>query len=149
MAENPFAAPAEIRPASGGLISVEQQRAVAEVQARMLIARANPRDPMRAMDQILQDCTRVSLAEGALYQYARGGTDISGPSLKLAESIARRWGNIASGIKEVERRDGYSECIAYSWDLETGYDERQFHVRHWRDTKQGGYRVTASATSTR
>jgi hypothetical protein len=143
MAENPFAAPAEIRPAAQGLISVEQQRAVAEVQARMLIARANPRDPMRAVDQILQDCTRVSLAEGALYQYARGGTDISGPSIKLAESIARRWGNIASGIKEVERRDGYSECIAYSWDLETGYyDERQFHVRHWRDTKQGGYRVT-------
>jgi hypothetical protein len=143
MAENPFAAPAEIRPAPGGLISVEQQRAVAEVQARMLIARANPRDPMRAMDQILQDCTRVGLAEGALYQYARGGTDISGPSIKLAETIARRWGNIASGIKEVERRDGYSECIAYSWDLETGYyDERQFHVRHWRDTKGGGYRVT-------
>jgi hypothetical protein len=47
MAENPFAAPAEIRPAPGGLVSVEQQRAIAEVQARMLIARANPRDPQR------------------------------------------------------------------------------------------------------
>jgi hypothetical protein len=143
MAENPFAAPAEIRPAATGLVSVEQQRAIAEVQARMIIARSNPRDPRRAVDQILQDCTRLSLAEGALYQYARGGTDISGPSIKLAESIARRWGNIASGIKEIERRDGQSDCVAYSWDLETGYyDERQFIVRHWRDTKGGGYRLT-------
>jgi hypothetical protein len=143
VAENPFAAPAEIRPAATGLVSVEQQRAIAEVQARMIIARSNPRDPRRAVDQILQDCTRVSLAEGAMYQYARGGTDISGPSIKLAESIARRWGNIASGIKEIERRDGQSDCVAFAWDLETGYyDERQFVVRHWRDTKSGGYRLT-------
>jgi hypothetical protein len=143
MAENPFAAPAEVQPATTGLVSVEQQRAVAEVQARMLIARANPRDPRHAMDQILQDCTRVSLAQGALYEYARGGTEISGPSIRLMETIARRWGNIACGVKEVSRRDGASECIAYAWDMESGfYDERQFQVRHWRDRKGGGgYRV--------
>lgn len=128
---------------TGALISIEQQRAVAEVQARMMIARANPRDPIRCTDMILQDCTRPRLAETAIYQYARGGTSISGPSIRLAETIARRWGNIASGIKEISRQDGYSECVAYAWDLETGfYDERQFQVRHWRDTKQGGYRIT-------
>lgn len=131
------------RHSGGGLISVEQQRAVAEVQARMIIARSNPRDPIRCMDLILQDCTRPTLAEGAVYQYARGGTSISGPSIRLAESIARRWGNVASGIKEISRNAGYSECVAYAWDLETGfYDERQFQVRHWRDTKGGGYVLT-------
>jgi hypothetical protein len=144
MAENPFGSSTEVAvTAKTGLVSVEQQRAIAEVQARMIMARANPRDPMRAMDQILQDCTRLSLAEGALYQYARGGTDIEGPSIKLAESIARRWGNIHAGIRELDRRDGFSECSAFCWDLETGYfEERQFRVRHWRDTKKGGYRVT-------
>jgi hypothetical protein len=95
------------------------------------------------MDLILSDCTRPSLAETGLYQYSRGGSDISGPSIRLAETMARRWGNIASGIKEVSRAGGYSECVAYSWDLETGYyDERQFQVRHWRDTRQGGYLLT-------
>jgi hypothetical protein len=126
----------------GGLVSVESQRAVAEVQARMLIARANPRDSVRCMDRILNDCTRPTLAKSAIYQYARGGTDIRGPSIRLAEAIAQRWGNIASGIKEIARHGEYSECVAYAWDLETGfYDERQFQVRHWRDTRQGGYQL--------
>lgn len=140
---NPFRMGNSVQTSGGALVSVEQQRAIAEVQARMIIARANPRDPIKCMDQILQDCTRPTLAEGALYQYARGGTSISGPSIRLAESIARRWGNIASGIKEISREDGYSECVAYAWDLETGYyDERQFQIRHWRDTKSGGYKIT-------
>jgi hypothetical protein len=126
----------------GGLVSVESQRAVAEVQARMMIARANPRDSVRCMDRILNDCTRPTLAKSAIYQYARGGTDIRGPSIRLAEAIAQRWGNIASGIKEIARHGEYSECVAYAWDLETGfYDERQFQVRHWRDTRQGGYQL--------
>lgn len=124
----------------GGLVSIEAQRAVAEVQARMMIARSNPRNPRRAVDMILQDCQRIGLAEDAEYAYSRGGTEISGPSIRLAEAIAARWGNIASGIKEINRGAGYSECVAYAWDLESGYyDERQFQVRHWRDTKKGGY----------
>lgn len=140
---NPFQSDLPAVTPIGALANAEQQRSIAEVQARMIIARANPRDPMRCMDQILQDCTRPTLAREALYQYSRGGTAISGPSIRLAESIARRWGNIASGIKEISRANGYSECVAYAWDLETGYyDERQYQVRHWRDTKQGGYAIT-------
>lgn len=140
---NPLAAATvHAPPAVSGLVSVEQQRAVAEVQARLLTARACPRDPIRATDMILNDCTRPALAQGALYAYSRGGSDVSGPTIRLAETMARRWGNIASGIKEISRGDGYSDCIAYAWDLETGYyDERQFRVRHWRDTKKGGYRI--------
>lgn len=140
---NPFRMGNSVTTVGGALVSVEQQRAIAEVQARMIIARANPRDPIKCMDAILQDCTRPTLAEGALYQYARGGSSISGPSIRLAESLARVWGNIASGIKEISRDDGYSECVAYAWDLQSGYyDERQFQVKHWRDTKGGGYRLT-------
>jgi hypothetical protein len=140
---NPFGASSAPAVQMTGLVSVEQQRSVAEVQARMIIARANPRNPIASMDAILRDCTRVTLAKGALYQYARGGASVSGPSIRLAEAMAQRWGNIASGIKEISRSDGYSECVAYAWDLETGYyDERQFQVRHWRDTKGGGYRLT-------
>ena len=141
---NPFSAGEIAVNASGnrGVVAVEQQRAIAEVQARMIIARANPRDAIRAMELILNDCTRPSLADHAIYQYARGGTDIRGPSIRLAEAIAQRWGNIASGIKEMSRSGEYSECVAYAWDLESGYyDERQFQVRHWRDTRQGGYQL--------
>ena len=143
---NPFSA-GEIAVNAGGnrgVVAVELQRAIAEVQARMIIARANPRDPVRSMELVLNDCTRPTLADHAIYQYARGGTDIRGPSIRLAEAIAQRWGNIASGIKELSRSGEYSECVAYAWDLESGYyDERQFQIRHWRDRKnQAGYQLT-------
>lgn len=126
-----------------GLVAVEQQRAVAEIQAAMVVARASPRDPIRAMDLILQDCMRPKLAEEALYSYIRGGTEISGASIRLAEAIGRRWGNLECGVKELSRHDGYSECISYAVDLETNFrDYKLFHVKHWRDTKRGGYLLT-------
>ena len=141
-ARNPFSNDAPLAVVTA-LAGVEQQRGIAEVQARMIMARSNPRNPMHSMDMILQDCTRESLAKEAQYHYARGGGSVDGPSIRLAEAMARRWGNIASGIKELSRADGYSECVAYAWDLETGYyDERQYQVRHWRDTKGGGYKLT-------
>ena len=140
---NPFAggrlATQPVAP-STGLISVEQQRAIAEVQARMIIARTNPRNRLTAMDAILEDCRRTSLAEMAVYQYARGGTDIKGESIKLMEAIATRWGNISSGFKEISRANGVSDILVEAWDLETGFhDYRQFQVKHWRDTKSGGH----------
>lgn len=142
---NPFGTAQPVAKVNGALISAEQQRAIAEVQARILIAKGTPRDPVRAMDAIIQECMRPSLAERAEYQYGRGGTDISGASIRLVEAIARNWGNLSSGIKELyrNREEHYSECVAYAWDLETGYhDERQFQVRHWRDTQKGGYVLT-------
>lgn len=124
----------------GALVSAEHQRAIAEVQAALIYARMNPRDPRKCMDKILIECQRVSLAEHALYQYVRGGNDISGPSIRLAETLMRGWRNMVAGVKVLSRRDGVSECLAYSWDLESNVrEERGFTVRHWRDTRQGGY----------
>ncbi len=141
VAANPFDS-GEERPVSGALISAEMQKAITEVQAALVMARAHPRDPRRAMDRIIQDCMRASLAEESTYQYSRGGTYIAGPSIRLAETIAKRWGNMEAGVKELSRRDGVSECLAYAWDYETNYrDVRAFTVRHWRDTKSGGYAV--------
>lgn len=130
-------------PVQSGLMSVEQQRAVAEVQARMMIARMNPRDYRRCIEDIRRACSRPAMASAAFYEYPRGGQKVSGASIRLAECVAQKWGNIASGIKVLSRTDGWSECVAYAWDLETGYyDERQFQVRHWRDTREGGYALT-------
>ena len=142
-ASNPFGSTAVAARQSTALVSVEQQRAIAEVQAAMIIARANPRDPIKAMDLILQDCTRTTLAEASTYDYNRGGTNVLAPSIRLAETMARRWGNIECGVKEISRHGGYSECVSYAWDLETNFrDSKTFQVKHWRDTKKGGYAIT-------
>lgn len=128
-------------PQSGGAL-VEAHRAVAEAIAARKVALANPRDPVRAENQILNDCASLELAEEAAYQFARGGTDITGPSIRLLEVIGRRWGNLECGVKELSRGNGYSDVLAYAIDLETGFtDKKEFQVRHWRDTKRGGYAV--------
>lgn len=119
------------------------KREIADAQAARIIARQYPRDPVKAMDRIINSFSRPSLAEEAEYQYTRGGQDVSGLSIRAAEELARQWGNITAGVAELARYAGMSECLAWAEDLETGYrEEKRFFVRHWRDTKSGGYRVT-------
>lgn len=130
-------------PTVEGILATDQARAVAEVQASLVIAASRPRNELRARDRLLQACQRVNLASGALYQYSRSGTAISGPSIRLAEAAARAWGNMNYGFRELSRRTGESECEAFAWDLETNTKAvRQFSIRHRRDTKKGGYDLT-------
>ena len=131
------------RQQSNAIAQSDQQRAIAEVQAAMMIARANPRDEMRAMDRILNACSRPSLAEAGVYQYARGGSDISGPSIRLAEAIAQQWGNIQFGIRELDQSGGESTVQAFAWDVETNTRrEMTFQVKHERHTKKGVTKLT-------
>jgi hypothetical protein len=141
--ENQFA----ITPQGSALQAVEQSRAVAEVFASISMAKKFPRDERRAVDKILQACTRQALAEGALYAYAKGGNEISGPSIRLAETLACQWGNIEFGWREIGRGYGqdqvpFSEIEAFCWDLENIVRRSlKFVVKHWRDTKGGGYLI--------
>ena len=118
-------------------------REIAEVQAAMVIAKKFPRDPVAAMDRILQSCTRQSLAEGALYSYNRGGSEITGPSIRLAETLAQGWGNLQFGIRELEQRGGESTVEAFCWDLETNTRQvKLFQVPHERHTRSGKKALT-------
>ena len=122
-----------------------QSRELAETQTKYLMAQRFPRDVVANTDKILNAFTRPTLAEKAQYQFARGGTDIVGPSIRAAEAIAQQWGNLEQGFRELSRSvdvDGvaYSEVEAYCVDLEARIAKRlQFIVRHWRDTRNGGY----------
>lgn len=122
--------------------NTDQQRAIAEVQAAMVVARANPRDPVAAMDRILNACTRPTLAEQAVYSYARGGSEITGPSIRLAEALAQNWGNMQFGIRELDQHAGASTVQAFAWDVETNTRrEVVFQVEHKRSTRKGSYRL--------
>lgn len=120
------------------LANTDQNRAVAEVQAAMIVARSNPRNQVEAMDRILNACTRPSLAATAVYSYARGGTDITGPSIRLAETVASEWGNLQYGVREISQEDSISTVQSYCWDVETNVRrEVTFQVSHYRHTKAG------------
>lgn len=131
------------RTTSNAIADAGMHRQIAEVQAAMTIAQKFPRDPVVAMDRIMLACTRPTLAEGALYSYSRGGQEITGPTIRLAEAMAQSWGNIDYGIRELEQRDGASTVEAYCWDMETNTRQtKTFQVSHDRHTKSGAKRLT-------
>lgn len=73
-----------------------------------------------------------------MYSYPRGGTKVTGPSIRLAEVLAQNWGNLSYGIKELEQRNGESVAMAYCWDLETNVrQEKVFTVKHSIGTRNG------------
>jgi len=124
------------QPQSSALAQAESSRAMSEVQASLVIAKKFPRDEKAAIDRILNACTRESLANVSVYQYSRGGTDITGPSIRLAEALAQNWGNMQFGIRELEQSNGESTVEAFAWDLETNTRQiKVFQVPHVRHTK--------------
>jgi len=132
-----------VRQQSTAMVETQQSRAMAEVQGMMIIARRFPRDEDLALKKVLAACRRPKLAEDATYDYPRGKEMISGPSIKIAEAVARAWGNIDFGTTELERTEGESSMMAHAWDLETNARQtRQWVVPHERHTKQGSYALT-------
>lgn len=140
-ATNPFAR-SQADHINAGTVAIEAERAIAEAQGKLVIAKRFPRDPFRAFNQAMEACRRPTFADEALYKYSRGDGPISGPSIRLAEELARCWQNIEYGLRELSNKNGVSEMEAYAWDLETNtYSSQKFTVRHWRDTRGGGYEL--------
>jgi hypothetical protein len=139
---NPFSSKALTVPA-GAMATAMESREIQEVQAAMVIAQRFPRDERKAMDRILNACTRKTLAETALYSYNRGGQEVTGPSIRLAEVLAQAWGNIQSGVRELEQTEDASTVEVFAWDLETNTrDAKVFRVPHVRHTKAGAKKLT-------
>ena len=91
----------------------------------------------------MNECQRPTLAEVAIYSFPRGGQNVTGPSIRLAEVIKRHWGHMRSGWRCIERTKGRSLLEAYAYDIQNNVGEnRTFEVRHVRDTKKGQYPIT-------
>ncbi|MFZ6727382.1 hypothetical protein ACO0K2_17965 [Undibacterium sp. MH2W] len=147
LVSSPFGRPGTMVADTAGA-KQNMHREMAETQSKYMMAQHFPRNVVANMDKILNAFTRPSLAEKAQYQFARGGTDICGPSIRAAEAIAQQWGNLEFGFRELSRGVGadgvpFSEVESFCTDLENRTRRpMQFIVRHWRDTKKGGYKLT-------
>lgn len=120
--------------------AVEQSRAVAEVQAAIVVAQQCPRSLQAAVAMMRESCQQRGLAERAFYRYSRGGQTVTGASVHLARELARCWGNLQYGLAELRRDDEYgeSEMQAWAWDVQTNTRSSQtFIVPHKRDVKGG------------
>lgn len=122
-------------PVQGGVTqttAVEQARAIAEVQAAVVVAQNCPRDLARVEGEMADACGRTALAKRAFYRVPNRG---SGPSVHLARELARIYGNFQYGVVELRRDDaaGMSEIQAFAWDVQTNVRSvRTFQVPHQR-----------------
>lgn len=124
----------------GGMMVGRQAQ---EVQMAMLVAKRFPRDEMASIQRITAACKRRGLAEVAQYVYPRGGTKVTGPSIRLAEAIAQSWGNIDYGVIELDNTLGESHLLAYAWDLETNTRAtKAFSVKHRRKANGTTHELT-------
>lgn len=121
-----------------GTVAIESSRAVAEAQGKLLIAKKFPRNETEAFAKAIQSCQRPGLASKAFYSYPRGKETVTGVTIRFAEELARCYGNLDYGIKELSNSNGQSEMQAYCWDLETNTMSLQnFTNKHIRESKYG------------
>lgn len=122
--------------ARGGALSqataIEQSRAIAEVQAAVVVAQNCPRNMQEAEAEMEYVCGRMDMAEQAFYSVVNRG---NGASVHLMRELARIWGNVDYGVKELARNDdaGESEVQAFAWDMQRNTrSSRTFIVPHAR-----------------
>lgn len=137
---NPFARMqlSQSAAANVGAIEIESQRAIAEAQGKLTLAKRFPRDPNAALAELISACKNLSLAKVAFYSVPRGQGKVTGLSIRLMEECARCWGNIDYGHRELSRDNKKSEVEVYAWDMQTNtFRRRQVTVMHVMDTRDG------------
>jgi len=154
----PFAAPvatdnfmteANRHESGNALASNSEANEIATIKGQVFMAKQYPRNIEAAWQKILGECQRASLADRAVYSFPRGKETVTGPSIRLAEVLARNFTNIKFSYDVLERRPargsqpGSSVIRAWAWDLENNVMvERRFEVKHYRSTRSGGYNIT-------
>jgi hypothetical protein len=138
-----FNAPTKVSEETTSASRVNETRAMAEIQAAILMAKQDRRNENQCYMEILDSCKRPFLAEKALYAYPRGGTMVTGPSIRLAEVLAQKWSNLKVGITIIKQTVDQTESRAYAYDMQTNYMvDQEFVVPHKRTTKKGVQKLT-------
>lgn len=130
-----FARPSPGAGTNAGAVQIESERAIAEAQGQLVLAKRFPRDMTAAYADLMEACRHRALAEAAFYAVPNRG---NGPSIRLAEEIARVYGNFEYGHRELSRTEDRSEVEVYAWDKEkNNRSVRHITVMHTRDTRDG------------
>lgn len=106
--------------------SAAQARAVTESRSALLAAASLPRDERLVRHRLLTLCSDPHFAVFALCCDA--------PTLTLAETAARLWGNLTFGLRERACETHICEQEAFACDLETNVQA----VRRFRARRAGG-----------
>ena len=148
---NPLAQPAGGVPVPAVHSSTAVQMAAATREIEVMAQRAMmyPRDPKKCVDKLLAECELLEFAEDAIYEFTRGGSAIQDGTIRLAEGIARNWGGLRMGWRELHRDtvNGFSQVQAFCQDLENNNQESiEFVCTHFRTVNEWVDRVKTPVT---
>ena len=128
------AAGAEERALTTPMEKALEAREMADIQGKIYMAKQFPRKMAEVTQAVDAECSRLAMASKATYVYARGGQNISGPSIRLVETIARCMGNIKSETETLSQTAEASLVRTSAYDYEGNRQAaRTFVVRHERD----------------
>jgi hypothetical protein len=126
---------------NAGAVAIESERAIAEAQGQMTLAKRFPRSVVAAIEEFKESCRSPDFAAVAFYAVSNRG---SGPSIRFAEEAARCYGNMQYGHRELSRSAGKSEVEVFAWDMEkNNHSRRQIAIMHILDTKEGPRAITS------
>lgn len=137
----PGAAPRAVHIGQG--TSIEQTRAVAEVESQVIVAQKRPRDEDAALRKVKRSTTIKVLADKAFYDYPKGGQNVRDLSIVAMKEGARCWGNMQFAVVELRQdlANNESEMLAWAWDMEANNIVKRTkivpHVRDYKDKKTG------------
>jgi hypothetical protein len=118
------AAPQELETAGA------QARAIAEIQAAIIIAKKYPRNEEASFQRLMKACDRFGFADAAAYAFKRGAKKnpvtgdwednmVTGPAAPMVREACRIWGNSRSGLLVVHETKDTRKIRGWAWDLET------------------------------
>lgn len=91
-----------------------------EIDTQVATAKRYPRSITRFKETALALATdSAEVAASCHYSVPRGGKDIQGPSIRLAEIVYYAWGNLRTSASIVEEGDTSVTVRGSVWDLET------------------------------
>lgn len=68
-----------------GTVAVESNRAIAEAQGKLIMAKQFPRDYTKSYASAIEACQRKGFADKAFFSYPRGGQTVTGVTIRFAE----------------------------------------------------------------
>lgn len=127
----------------GQATSIEQTRAVAEVESQVIVAQKRPRDETTALAKVQRSTTIKVLADKAFYDYPKGGQNVRDLTIVAMKEGARCWTNMQFAVVELRQdlANNESEMLAWAWDMEANNIVKRTkivpHVRDYTDKQTG------------
>lgn len=136
-----------VAPGSALAIAMSDKNAM-QTLGSIFVAKQMPRNIADVEAKIKTMCAHERLAQKAFFSYKRGGTEITGETIHLANACMTAYGNIDAGWSKTgelvnEKGIVCSMCEAYCFDKENNIIRKaSFLVPHYREVKNhkdGGY----------